>query len=130
MTLFSVISVFAPIRQFRPIRAPLRIVEHMPIKGVRADGAAVQHHLVADRAVLADRERVAGIDMEDAAVLDIAAFADLDDVVVGPQDGAEPDAGFALEADVADQDGARRDPVIAFRRKVGSRLSKGEQLRS
>ena len=64
-------------------------------KGVRADGAAVQHHLVADRAVLADRQRVAGIDMEDAAVLDIAAFADLDDVVVGPQDGAEPNAGLA-----------------------------------
>ena len=32
MTLFSVISVFAPIRQFRPIRAPFRIVEHMPTR--------------------------------------------------------------------------------------------------
>ena len=37
--------------------------------------------------------------MENAAVLDIAAFADLDDVVVGPQDGAEPNAGLARESE-------------------------------
>ena len=96
----------------------------MPIKVFVPDRAAVQHHLVTDRAVLADRERKPRIDVEHAAVLDIAAFADLDDVVIGPQDGAEPDAGLALEPDVADQDGTRRDPVLAFRRKVGRRLAR------
>ena len=128
MTLFSVISVFAPIRQLRPIRAPLRIVEHMPIKVFDPDRAAVQHHLVPDRAVLADRQRIAGIDMEDAAVLDIAAFADLDGGVVRPQDGAEPDARLALEANIADQDGRWGDPALTFRGKRRDSSRKREQL--
>ena len=128
MTLFSVISVFAPIRQFRPIRAPLRMVEPIPIKVFVPDRAAVQHHLVADRAVLTDRERETRVDVEHAAVLDVAAFADLDGGIVRPHDRAEPDAGFALEADIADQDGSRGDPALTFRRQHGTRLSEREQL--
>ena len=84
----------------------------MPISVPVADRAAVQDGMMADRHVLADRQRRAGIGMEHRGFLDIAARADDDRGVVRADHGAEPDAGVIAEPCVADHVCARRDPGI------------------
>jgi len=54
--------------------------------------AAVQDHVVADRAILSDRQRKATIGVTGRIVLHIGIFADLDPLVVAAQYRAEPDA--------------------------------------
>src|SRR5215212_10119850 len=71
----------------------------------------MHHGLVSDGAIVAHRERVPGIDVEHAVVLNIAAFTDLDQFVVGPQHGAEPDAGVAFQADLPDQHSCWGNPA-------------------
>ena len=93
--MFSVMSALAPIRQLRPIRAPLRTVAPSR-SGIRSDSAAMQHRVMPDGAIVANRKRVTGIDVKDAVILNVASFADLDQLVVRPQHGAEPDTRFAL----------------------------------
>jgi hypothetical protein len=73
---------------------------------VVAHRAAVQHHLVADCDVGAQRQRRAHVGVQHAAVLDVAALADGDPLVVAAQHGAVPDVGAGAELDAAD-DGRR-----------------------
>ena len=46
--------------------------------------------------------------MQRAVILDVAALADLDPLVVAAQHGAEPDAGARLDPHLADDDGVFR----------------------
>src|SRR2546423_6153443 len=52
--------------------------------------ATVQDHIVADRAVAADRERKAGVGVAGGIVLHVGALADLDPLIVAAQHPAEP----------------------------------------
>ena len=72
----SVTSARAPTRQFLPMRAWLRMTAPMPISEPSPIGAAVEHHQVADRDVVADGRRNALVGMDDAAVLHVRAPAD------------------------------------------------------
>ena len=65
----------------------------------------MQHGHMADRAMVADGQGETGVCVEDAAVLDLRAFADGDDVVVTAHGGAEPDAGVLFQDHVADHGG-------------------------
>lgn len=67
-----------------------------------ADRAAVQHGLVADRDVGCNGERTAGIGMQYAGILHIAAGADCDGFIVTAQRGARPDAYFTAQRDGSD----------------------------
>src|SRR5262249_23573873 len=87
-------------------------------QAVGRNGAAVQHDVVADDAVIADRQREAGIGVQRRIVLDLRALAELDPLVVAAQHRAEPDAGIALEAHAADHARALRDPVAAVGRQL------------
>ena len=79
-----------------------------------ADGAAVQHRLVADRDVLPECERNAGVDVQDRGVLDVGALAEGDDVVVAADDCVEPDARLVVHDHRPDHGGVLRDePLIA-----------------
>ena len=94
----------------RPIRAPLSTTAWMPISEPSPTRAAVQHHLVADRHVVAQRQREAGVGVQHAAVLHVAARADRDPVVVAAQHRAVPDAGVFAERHAADHRRAVGDP--------------------
>ena len=53
-----------------------------------------------------------GSNVQDGAVLDVAAFADRDAVVLGADHDLEPDAHFIMERDVADQRCIVRDEMV------------------
>src|SRR5258706_2925788 len=77
------------------VAADLRAVEHDSLDADQravADRAAMQHHLVPDRDVLADVDREARVRMNDAAVLDVAAASEAHGLVVAAYHGALPDA--------------------------------------
>ena len=57
-----------------------------------ADGAAVQHGMVADGDIATDREWRSGIGVQRRAILDVAALADRDQLRVAPNHDIEPDA--------------------------------------
>src|SRR5262249_44089253 len=59
------------------------------------------------------------IGMQRGIVLHLAAFADLDPLVVAAQDRAEPDAGMAPEPNAADDSRGFRDPIAAVGGQVG-----------
>ena len=88
-----------------------RVVEN---RGADADqatvlqGAAVDDGGVADRDAGTDGGRRGEVDVHDAAVLDVAALADGGLVEIDANDGAEPDAAFGADLDVADDGGAGR----------------------
>ena len=66
---------------------------------------------MADGHVIADQRRlVVGVDMDDGAVLNVAARADHDAVGVAAQHATIPDAGMRADPYVADQHRGRRDP--------------------
>jgi hypothetical protein len=112
ISLPSAISAPAPIRHPLPIT---RTVQHRrPHADQRAvaDGAAMQHRLVPDGAIRADRQRIAHVGMEHAVLLHVRARADTDLLVVAAQRRAEPDRGARLQHHAADQVGVRRDPGI------------------
>ena len=90
----------------------------MPIRLFVADGAAVQHHVVADDAIRADLEGKAGIGMQHRVVLDLRALAELDPLVVAAQHRVEPDAGVGLEPHAPDHDRAVGDPIAPVGRQV------------
>mmetsp|Transcript_41616 Transcript_41616/g.97794 ORF Transcript_41616/g.97794 Transcript_41616/m.97794 type:complete len:294 (-) Transcript_41616:1168-2049(-) len=75
-----------------------------------ADGAAVQHDLVAHRHVLAQHQRKAVVGMQDRAILDVAAAADVQGRAVAAQHRVEPDAGVGLQGHAADHRSTRRHP--------------------
>src|SRR5215204_5357694 len=91
----------------------------------RPDDAAVQDGLVADGAVLADHHGEARIRVQDRAVLDVRARADVDKLVVAAQDGAEPDAGVLTEADPPHDLRARGDPPAARGGQFGTCVVEG-----
>src|SRR5690606_11294218 len=77
------------------------------------DAAAMQHHAVADGNLVAHDHRHARIHMHDAAILHVAAGADVDPVVVAAQYRTEPDAGLVSQVHRTDHIGAGRDVVAA-----------------
>src|SRR6516162_9704533 len=84
------------------------------------DRAAMQDGIVANSAVLSDRERKAGIGVAGRAVLHIRAFADLDPLIVAAHHRTEPDAGAWLQAHLADYARGLSDEIVAVGGKVGS----------
>src|SRR5919106_1443022 len=84
------------------------------------DRAPVQHGEVADRHVRAYGQGKARVGVQDAAVLNVGAFAHGDQLVVATQHYAPPDARVPLEPDLADHRSARRDPeLVAGGRQPG-----------
>ena len=57
---------------------------------------------VTDGHIVADQGRYAFINVNDCAILDIAAFTDPDDSVVSAKHRAEPDAGSRPDFDITD----------------------------
>src|SRR5690606_33782743 len=80
--------------------------------------AAVEHDHMADGHAVADGQRLAGVGMQDAAVLDIGVPPDCDRIVVAPDRRAKPDAGARLENHVSYDGCGRCDPVFALRREL------------
>src|SRR5699024_11553508 len=78
-------------------------------QAVVADGATMQHGLVAHSHASADARREAGIGMHHAAVLDIRACADEQVFDVAAQHGIEPDADFFAERYPAEHGGVGGD---------------------
>ena len=72
--------------------------------------------MVADGAAGPNRHGIAGIGVEHATFLHVRALAKVDDFVVAPDHGSEPDADVHAEADAADHMGVRRDPEAPRRR--------------
>src|SRR5688572_25136929 len=98
------------------VAADARAIEHDgAVRDHRliAHRAAVQESHVADGGIAADEDGKPRIDVDDRAVLHVAAVADLDPVVVSAQDGVEPDTRLVPEAHAADELRARSD--IEFR---------------
>src|SRR5262249_30886700 len=96
------------------VAADLHAVEHDRAhadEAVIGDRTAVQDHRVADGAAGPDRERKADVGVQDAVLLNVRAFADLDPFVVAAQARAVPTAGVALEPYGADADGALGDQI-------------------
>ena len=102
-----------------PDRAVIEHPRSHPDQRVVANGAAMQHGLMADGAIAPDGERRSHVGMQHAAILDVASFADQDELIVTAQHRAEPDAGIALELHFADDDRIGRNPVFILRRKLG-----------
>ena len=75
--------------------------------------ATVQDDIVADGAVVADRQRKAAVGVAGAIVLHVGAFADLDPLIVAAQHRAEPHAGRIQKAHLADHDGGICDEIIS-----------------
>ena len=73
------------------------------------DGAGVENRAVSDGDEFADAHGEVLGEVDDAAVLDVGAFADFDVVDVAAEDGGGPDAAVRGEADVADDDGLGGD---------------------
>jgi len=96
-------------RQPAPIR---HAVEHdgtVPDETFVADRTAMEQHTVTDRDVAADDRGNALVAVDYRAVLHIGARADLDQLIIGPQHGIEPDTGGIPEPDVTDELRARRN---------------------
>jgi hypothetical protein len=91
-----------------------------------ADGAAVQHHLVPDAHGVAERHRIARVDVQHRGVLDVAALADRDAVVLGADHDLEPDAHLVVQRDIADQRGVVRD-VVVFAEQLNAPLADGKK---
>src|SRR4051794_18973510 len=75
-------------------------------------GAAVQHDLMADGHVLAERESNSRIGMQHATVLDVRAVPDGNEVIVSPNHAVEPDAGIVLQHHGSNDRGVIRNPII------------------
>ena len=101
----SVTSAPAPIRQLRPIFAPLRTIAWMPMRQPSPIVAAVHHGLMADRDVGSDGQRISGIRVQHAALLHVAVLADDDGLVVAAYRCVWPDVDARVHYDVADDRG-------------------------
>src|SRR6516165_10341988 len=77
----------------------------------------MQDDVVADGAVLPDRDGKAGIGVERAVILDLGALAEFDPFSIAAQDRAEPDAGIELEPNAAEHARALGDPIASFARQ-------------
>src|SRR3546814_3328755 len=80
--------------------------------------APVDHRQMPDQHIVADLGAVQpGRDMDDAAVLNVGAVPDRDEVHVPAHDAIIPDAGFLADSDVADDSAAGRDERAARDRR-------------
>src|SRR5690606_36468823 len=79
-----------------------------------ADRATMDHRHVSDRAVLLEQYRRPRVGVQHAAVLNLRAFAERDEIVVGAHHAVEPDADVVLQDDRADHDGSGRDVIVPF----------------
>ncbi len=68
-----------------------------------------------NRTIRSDRQRKAHVGVAGRIVLDVGAFADLDPFIVTAQHRAEPHAGAAEQANLADQGRGISDKIIAVR---------------
>jgi len=73
---------------------------------------AVHDGSMPDADAILERDRLAGIHMDAAQILDIALGSDHDPIGVSAQDRSVPDGGRSAEADVPDDNRARRDPGV------------------
>ncbi len=62
----------------------------MPMSELFFNRTAVQHDLVTDGYVVADRQRKTGVSVQNAAILNIAALTHLNPFIVAAQYGIEP----------------------------------------
>src|SRR5688500_19856039 len=87
------------------------------------DLAPVHDRVVAEDASLANDRGVAGVGVEDAAVLDVGPGPDTDGLRVATQHGPVPDARFFTQVDFPDDEGSRCDPgrTCDLRRDVAVR---------
>src|SRR6202041_3515666 len=74
-----------------------------------AHRAAMHHGLMADRNLLADRQRKTRIGMQHRGILYVAVRTDADDLVIPPEGGAEPYRGVLSEDDFSDHRRVGRD---------------------
>src|ERR1700722_579206 len=87
-------------------------VEH---RGMDADQATVtyrapvQYGRVTHSDVFADRHRVAPIDVDDRAILHVAAVLDRDEILIAADDRPRPYAHAVSEPDLSDHSGVRSD---------------------
>src|SRR5580658_1017544 len=77
-----------------------------------AHGTAVQKRAVTDGYIAAERRRLTLVRVNDAAVLHVAALAQLDPVGVAAQHAVEPDARSLPKPYAADHASARRDVIV------------------
>ena len=85
----------------------------------------MQNDVVADRDVGPDRQREAGIGMQNAAILYVRARAYIDEIGVAAYYGIEPDARVLADTDLADDLGAGRHEISAVRREFGGKFVEG-----
>ena len=98
----------AAINARSPIVHPLSSVALLPISAKAFDLAVLHYGAVSDGHVVADVRAAALADVDDRVVLNRGSLSDPDRSVVAAQDGAEPDARFLADLNVADQDGVGR----------------------
>ncbi|MGA2190503.1 MAG: hypothetical protein ABSH33_18435 [Steroidobacteraceae bacterium] len=94
------------------------VENHRAVRDERrlTDRASVQQRTMADRDVGGQFHRLAGVRVDDGAVLDIGAVADRDPIIVAAQHTIEPYARPDPEANVADHASAGRNVVFMGRR--------------
>ena len=73
---------------------------------------------MADGAVFADLEGIADVGVQNASLLNVAARADPDRLIIAAQGRAEPDADVFAQMHVADDVGVGRDPEPPVRRQA------------
>src|SRR6266571_1678347 len=108
--------------------ADLRAVHHHAVDADEravADGAAVQHYLVSDADHAPELQRVARIDVQHGAVLDVAAGADGDLIIVRTDHDLEPHVLLCFEDHRADEGRVRRD-VMVLAAQLNAPFAEGE----
>ena len=70
----------------------------------------MQNDIVANDAIVPNRDGKAGIGVQRAIVLDLRALAQFDPLVISSQNRAEPNTGVALETHAADDNCTVSDP--------------------
>ena len=114
-------------RAYKAVLSDSRAIQDRRIhsdQGAFADRATMQHRFVTDRAPLAYFDGKSRVGMKNAVFLDVAAFANDDRFIVAANRCSEPNGYAALDDDVADHAGVRRDPEFARLRQLRLEISK------
>ena len=102
----SVTNAPAPTTESSPMTAPSMMMEPMPTSTRSLNGAAMQHHVVADGHVVADDERMGIVrHMQHAEILHVRPVAETDIIHITANHGVEPGAALLAHDDVTDHDG-------------------------
>jgi hypothetical protein len=104
-------------------------------RGVNADQATltyrapVQYGCVAHGDVFADRHRVALIDVDDRAILHVAAVLDRDEIFIAADDRTRPYAHAVSESDLSDHSGVWSDECrLRYLRTIFAETENGHTL--